>query len=187
MPEYYMFAYDISDSKRRNKLRRLLSPWRIDGQLSVHELLIGQVEYKRLRLSIESNVNALEDSLLSCHLSTRGLAAVYQPVAKFTNNMLLNQHISYAMPVKIQDGVFIISYNIADTLRLRKVYRLISKYAIQLQRSVYLYQGAGCRLQKLMSEVISIAKQGEDDLRLYSLSERGDLQFIAEPQAVCIF
>jgi len=185
--QYLVCAYDITDSARRRRLRTLLLPWRVDGQLSVHELLIDHAHYNQLLKSIKPVLDYQNDSLLICHLSLQGLGAVYQPIAKQTEKLLFNSHISQSMPVKMRDGIFVLSYDIVDIKRLNKVYKLVARYMIQLQRSVYLYHGAGRCIQELMGQLVQVAVAGEDDVRLYLLPDAEALQFVAEPVPISVF
>ena len=91
------------------------------------------------------------------------------------------------MPVKMRDGIFVLSYDIVDIKRLNKVYKLVARYMIQLQRSVYLYHGAGRCIQELMGQLVQVAVAGEDDVRLYLLPDAEALQFVAEPVPISVF
>ena len=75
------------------------------------------------------------------------------------------------MPAK-QTGPagFILSYDIRHPARLQKIHRHLSRQALALQKSVFLLQLRGSELESLLDEIAGLARQHEDDLRLYPLA-----------------
>jgi CRISPR-associated protein Cas2 len=59
-----LFAYDISDDRVRRRVLRLLREWRLDGQLSVHECRLNDVEAARLFECLRADLDFASDHLL---------------------------------------------------------------------------------------------------------------------------
>ena len=59
-----LIAYDIHRSSSRSRVRRALLPWRIDGQLSVHECLLSEIEADELLVHLDSLLDQSTDTLL---------------------------------------------------------------------------------------------------------------------------
>jgi CRISPR-associated protein Cas2 len=59
-----VFAYDISDPRLRRRALRALREWRLDGQLSVHECLLGAHDARRLFAQLRQELDPLTDQLL---------------------------------------------------------------------------------------------------------------------------
>lgn len=70
---------------------------------------------------------------------------------------------------------WLICYDIADPRRLGRVHRLVSRQAMQVQYSIYLYHGSASDLQDLMSELRKRIHPREDDIRIYTLPRRPEL------------
>ena len=64
---------------------------------------------------------------------------------------------------------YIISYDIADPKRLRKVARLMEDYSIRVQKSVFEGFLSERELRKLISKAEKIINQDEDSIRIYRL------------------
>lgn len=67
----------------------------------------------------------------------------------------------------------IICYDIANPRRLGRIHRAIKKQAIPLQYSVFLFKGSEAQLQRCMSQLQRLMDPDEDDIRAYSLPQRG--------------
>lgn len=59
-----LIAYDIHRSSSRSRVRRALLPWRIDGQLSVHECLLSGAEASALLVHLDTLLDDSTDTLL---------------------------------------------------------------------------------------------------------------------------
>jgi CRISPR-associated protein Cas2 len=69
---------------------------------------------------------------------------------------------------------FIITYDIADTKRLKKIAKLIEKNAMRIQYSVYIYFDATQQeVTKLLVEVCKLYHAEYDDIRVYKIKNRG--------------
>ena len=68
---------------------------------------------------------------------------------------------------------FVIGYAISHPQRLQQVHRIMIKYAVPLQYSVFVLDGTEQDAQRCMREVVRLIDPKEDDLRCYSLPSRG--------------
>ena len=64
-------AYDISSNKIRNKVRKIIGEWRLDGQKSVHECQLDNRQAEELFLQIGTSINKNTDKLLMAWLEPR--------------------------------------------------------------------------------------------------------------------
>ena len=64
----FLVAYDISNSKVRYKVRRILKEWRLGGQKSVHECRLKQNQAEELFLQLSEHINHETDKLLMVRL-----------------------------------------------------------------------------------------------------------------------
>ena len=64
---------------------------------------------------------------------------------------------------------YLIGYDIADPLRLKKVHRLLSEEAIPIQYSVFLTRRAGRSMGYLSVEIAALINWREDDVRIYQV------------------
>jgi len=69
---------------------------------------------------------------------------------------------------------FIICYDIADKKRLSKIAKLVERRALRIQRSVYFYeQVSKVELMVLVDKVLNILDKEADDLRIYTIKNKG--------------
>ena len=69
---------------------------------------------------------------------------------------------------------FLICYDIADERRVGKIGKLVEKNAMRIQRSVYFYEQVSKEeLTVLMEKVLTILDVEVDDLRVYTIKNRG--------------
>ena len=69
---------------------------------------------------------------------------------------------------------FIISYDIANDKRLRKIAKVLEKKAIRLQFSIfYLPNATKKELQIILDELLNIYNEKEDDIRVYNIKNSG--------------
>ncbi len=69
---------------------------------------------------------------------------------------------------------FIIAYDISDAKRVSKIGKLVEKYAMRIQLSIYLYeQVTQNELMILIENIVSLMDENEDDLRIYRVKNRG--------------
>ncbi len=69
---------------------------------------------------------------------------------------------------------FLISYDIADDKRLRKIAKILEKEAIRIQFSIfYLPNATKHELQLIIEKVLSIYNEKEDDIRVYKVKNKG--------------
>jgi CRISPR-associated protein Cas2 len=66
-----VIAYDIADNRTRRAALRILREWRLDGQLSVHECLLGATEAAELFVQLAEVLDPETDRLLLAWLHTR--------------------------------------------------------------------------------------------------------------------
>ena len=69
---------------------------------------------------------------------------------------------------------FIISYDIANDKRLRKIAKLLEKEAIRVQFSIfYLPNTTKKELQRLLDRLLQLYNENEDDIRVYNIKNSG--------------
>ena len=69
---------------------------------------------------------------------------------------------------------FIISYDIADSKRLRKISKIMEKKALRIQYSIYiLYDATKKEAIDLVSHLDKIYDEKEDDIRIYKIKNYG--------------
>lgn len=70
------------------------------------------------------------------------------------------------------------TYDIADKRRLSRLHRFIKKHAVPVQYSVFLFEGSGAQVGRLMDKIEGYIDPKYDDVRAYQLP--------AEPQLVTL-
>ena len=69
---------------------------------------------------------------------------------------------------------FILSYDIADEKRLRKIAKLVEKQAFRIQKSIYFLEDfSQDELTALLDEISKILHDKQDDLRVYTIKQNG--------------
>jgi CRISPR-associated protein Cas2 len=69
---------------------------------------------------------------------------------------------------------FVISYDVADVKRLRKVAKILEKEALRFQYSVFLlYNYTETELKILLEKLLDIIDEKDDDLRVYKINNFG--------------
>jgi len=69
-----------------------------------------------------------------------------------------------------RNKTFLIAYDVADSKRLRKVFRIVSDYAIPVQFSVFEASLSTREFQALMEELSAVVDAQFDSIRCYKLS-----------------
>ncbi|MEZ4529140.1 MAG: CRISPR-associated endonuclease Cas2 [Desulfobacterales bacterium] len=78
-----VIAYDISRHKTRRMVHKILKSWPIDGQKSVHECWLEQMQAQELFIQLEQDIDAKTDSLMMAWLEPRR-AVLYRGIGKET-------------------------------------------------------------------------------------------------------
>jgi len=69
---------------------------------------------------------------------------------------------------------FLICYDISDKKRLAKISKIIEADAIRIQRSIYFYEQMSKKeLDILIAKVLEVFDEKEDDLRVYTIKDKG--------------
>ena len=69
---------------------------------------------------------------------------------------------------------FIISYDISNDKRLRKIAKLLEKKAIRIQYSVfYLPNATKEELHNILNKLLKLYNEKEDDIRVYNIKNSG--------------
>jgi len=69
---------------------------------------------------------------------------------------------------------FLISYDISNKKRLTKIAKIIESQTIRIQRSVYFYEQVTQKeLNALIAEVLKFLDEKHDDLRIYTIKDKG--------------
>ena len=74
--------------------------------------------------------------------------------------------------------VTLLAYDIANPKRLTRVHRCLKRWGVPLQYSVWLVPGQPEDIQRLLQQLKALIVAGEDDIRLYALPKR--------PQVDCL-
>ncbi|WGE85073.1 CRISPR-associated endonuclease Cas2 [Actinobacillus equuli] len=67
---------------------------------------------------------------------------------------------------------YLIGYDIVDDKRLQRAYRVMIKFAMPLQYSLFLFDGTKRGLDEGIGHLLKIINLKEDDLRIYPLESR---------------
>lgn len=178
----YLFAYDIGDPKRARAVRKCLQRWRLDGQYSVHETRLLPFQVRELTAELLDYVHPRDDALLLCRLSRHGGAPIMPlSLTRDRRPPLLGPAQHGAVAPTPPSGWYLLAYDVREPRRLQRVQRRTAKACLFLQRSVYLYHGAGRPLLRVLAAVQDELEHGEDDARLYRLHGPGDLWFLSGP------
>jgi len=73
----------------------------------------------------------------------------------------------------MNEQTFIVGYDIASPQRLQRVHREMCKHAAPLQYSVFLLIGSAEDKDSCLTQMSTLIKPGEDDVRCYPLPKRG--------------
>jgi|GEM_PF-1727839 CRISPR-associated endonuclease Cas2 len=76
---------------------------------------------------------------------------------------------------------FFICYDIRHPQRLRKVHRLVKRYAHQLQESVYYCQVKTSVMSECKLKLEALIDQQIDDVRIYQLRHRSPIYWMGRP------
>jgi Uncharacterized protein predicted to be involved in DNA repair len=75
---------------------------------------------------------------------------------------------------------WLIGYDIACPRRLNKIHRRLSKDALPVQYSLFLYNGDRRETRKLLDELALIMNAKEDDLRAYPIPNNAEINHIGQ-------
>jgi CRISPR-associated protein Cas2 len=75
----------------------------------------------------------------------------------------------------------IVTYDIADPKRLRRIHRFMKKVALPLQYSVFLLEADTKRIEALLKQLRMMIKANEDDIRIYPLPHQPDWCSLGKP------
>lgn len=67
---------------------------------------------------------------------------------------------------------YLITYDISDSRRLKRVHRLLKKHAIAMQYSVFIAVLSQGDRDELVNELDALINDKEDDVRLYPLPQK---------------
>ncbi len=67
----------------------------------------------------------------------------------------------------------VVAYDVADARRLRRVHRCVSRQALAVQRSVFLFHGTRGALRRLLAELATLIDAERDDVRAYPSAHPG--------------
>jgi len=68
---------------------------------------------------------------------------------------------------------YIICYDVCNPRRLARIHRALTRQAVALQYSVFLFSGTPLQLQRCLDELESLMDKRSDDIRAYPLPQRG--------------
>jgi len=93
----HLFAYDISNNRRRYRALKCLTPWRLNGQYSVHETHLLPHQARTLTTELLDILHPRRDHLLTCRLSQRGSGPI-RVLARPRHRTALTQHHNPTVP-----------------------------------------------------------------------------------------
>lgn len=76
---------------------------------------------------------------------------------------------------------WLIAYDVADSCRLQRVFKMLRRYALPLQESVFVFSGRREDLCVCLESVAAGILDREDDVRVYRLPNRGFFRYLGEP------
>lgn len=68
---------------------------------------------------------------------------------------------------------FVIGYDVTDAARLQRIHRVMCRFAIPLEYSVFLLVGSVAQKGKCLVELANLINVKKDDIRCYTLPIRG--------------
>jgi len=71
--------------------------------------------------------------------------------------------------MKGKAAAHLVCYDIRDPVRLNRVHRLVSRWAVMIQYSVYYFHGDDEKVQALCSALRTLIDEKQDDVRIYPL------------------
>lgn len=71
-----------------------------------------------------------------------------------------------------QNQIYVICYDISNSKRLQRLFRFLSKKALHIQYSVFTIQTTPVKINKLMLKIDEYIDKREDDVRIYTVSNR---------------
>ncbi len=173
----FVFSYDISGDRTARSVRRCLRRWRLDGQLSVHEVVMTPPEAEALGAELIELLDPETDHLILLRLSRRGNGPV-MTLATIEPALPLAVRHQSALPAILHDGSYVVAYDVTNPKRLRRVHRVTSRNGIFLQRSVYFFVGQGSDLMRVLQQTSQLLMPEADDFRVYALGSTADLWFL---------
>ena len=172
-------AYDVVARRRRDRLFRYLSSIRMDGQKSVHELVLSEQEIPDVVAAVMTHIDDTEDKVLLCGLPEHRLLP---RVLQLCGTPLRSTVLPAKQPnqgLRWHDHDYLVAYDVRQPRRLRRMQRVAAAEGIYLQRSVYLVNLSLARYETFKERVLECVAIDEDDVRLYPLRSMGDLYFLA--------
>lgn len=80
------------------------------------------------------------------------------------------------MPIH-RSQLFLLAYDIADPKRLTEVHRTVRRWGVPLQYSVFLVPTSSAGIDDLLGELAGIIDSRADDIRVYPLPSRLEVDF----------
>ncbi len=69
---------------------------------------------------------------------------------------------------------YLVAYDIADPKRLCRVHKILTRYAVPVQYSVFIGTFTPTNLEALKKELVQAMENDEDDIRMYPISRNAD-------------
>lgn len=164
-PTIFLCAYDIRDSRRRERVARVLLRCRLGGQYSVHETGLSALEFAGVAGTLENLIDDTEDRVL--------FAKVPLP----SRCVILSASGSDPERPASLSGLGLVAYDVRERRRLHRVGRIAARNALPLQKSVFLFRGRRDEWSALMSQ-LDDELEAVDSLRVYPLRSLSDLRFL---------
>jgi len=174
----YLFAYDVSDNRRRGQLLKVLKRWRVDGQYSVHETMLRPSQVNALCSELVDLTEHHDDLLMMTRLSQKTKASVFHWQQPTRPRPILGGPKTVSFPHNFSSGSYLLAYDVRNPKRLGRVQRQIIKRTLFIQKSVYLFQGKGSELKDLVILVTGTLEK-EDDFRIYPVASLQNMWFLS--------
>ncbi len=82
-----------------------------------------------------------------------------------------------------RSGWYMVAYDIADPKRLGKVYRILKKEGLAVQKSIFFVQGTELRVEQLLDQLAGVISARDDDIRAYPVTHPRDVWTTGGPLA----
>lgn len=79
-----------------------------------------------------------------------------------------------------QDGLYLIAYDIANPKRLARIHRILKKYGMQVQYSVFTVVLKRKTLLKILGHISELINKREDDVRCYRLPRSPEIAVLGQ-------
>ncbi len=81
----------------------------------------------------------------------------------------MSTDLAHSTPKRLREPLWLLAYDIANSKRWRRLYRLLCQYGIRIQHSVFLLPISDTEILAIVARVKEIIDEKTDDVRIYHL------------------